>query len=79
MSLPMIPRAQDMKDLVNDQICLLLPPATKLCVFWKEKLTRPWTFWGIPLLGVTGILLWALNISSHVLPGWVLNMPIPHI
>jgi cytochrome b subunit of formate dehydrogenase len=31
-------------------------------------------FWGIPLLGVTGILLWAQDSVTHLLPGWVLNV-----
>ena len=31
-------------------------------------------FWGITLLGITGILLWAENLSSHLMPGWTLNV-----
>ena len=41
---------------------------------WKEKLEYLGLFWGIPLLGVTGALLWAESLSSHVLPGWLLNV-----
>jgi cytochrome b subunit of formate dehydrogenase len=77
MSLPMIPQAQDMKDLVvlTKYVCFLSPRRPNYDRFsWKEKLEYLGLFWGIPLLGVTGILLWAVNISSHVLPGWVLNI-----
>ncbi|MFA6425253.1 MAG: cytochrome b/b6 domain-containing protein [Phycisphaerae bacterium] len=77
MSLPMIPGHQDMKDIValTKYVCFLSPKRPNYDRFsWKEKLEYLGLFWGIPLLGVTGILLWAVNISSHVLPGWVLNI-----
>ena len=31
-------------------------------------------FWGTILLGVTGVLLWGEQISSHFLPGRILNL-----
>ena len=31
-------------------------------------------FWGVPLLGVTGLLLMNPLITSYFLPGWVLNV-----
>jgi cytochrome b subunit of formate dehydrogenase len=77
LSLPMIPKAQDLKDLVAlaKYICYLSPHRPHYDRFsWKEKLEYLGLFWGIPLLGVTGILLWAVNVSSHFLPGWVLNV-----
>lgn len=77
ISLPMIPGVQDAKDLVDliKYVCFLSPQRPHYDRFsWKEKLEYLGLFWGIPLLGVTGILLWAVNLSSHVLPGWVLNI-----
>ena len=77
MSLSMIPGTQDLKDLVvlTKYVFFLSPQRPHYDRFsWKEKLEYLGLFWGIPLLGITGILLWAVNISSHVLPGWVLNV-----
>ena len=40
----------------------------------KEKFEYIGVFWGTILLGVTGILLWGEQISSHFLPGRILNL-----
>lgn len=76
-ALPMIPKYRDLKDLIAwvKYVCFLSPKRANFGHFsWKEKLEYLGLFWGIPLLGVTGILLWAESISSHVFPGWVLNV-----
>jgi cytochrome b subunit of formate dehydrogenase len=39
----------------------------------KEKFEYIGVFWGTLLLGATGLLLWGAEISSHFLPGRVLN------
>jgi len=77
LALPMIPKWRDMKDLIafTKYVFFLSPRRPNYGRFcWKEKLEYLGLFWGIPLLGVTGILLWAESISSHVFPGWVLNV-----
>ena len=77
LSLPMIPGPHDLRELIAlvKYVCFLSPYRPKYDRFsWKEKLEYLGLFWGIPLLGVTGILLWAENLSSHFLPGWVLNI-----
>jgi len=76
-SLPMIPGPHDLRDLIAlvKYVCFLSPHRPKYDRFsWKEKLEYLGLFWGIPLLGVTGLLLWAENLSSHFMPGWVLNI-----
>jgi formate dehydrogenase subunit gamma len=76
-ALPMIPKWSDLKDLVvwAKYVFFLSPQRPGYGHFsWKEKLEYLGLFWGIPLLGVTGILLWAESISSHVLPGWAFNV-----
>ncbi|MHC4507441.1 MAG: formate dehydrogenase subunit gamma [Planctomycetota bacterium] len=77
LALPMIPKRCDLKDLVGmaKYVFFLSPERPHYGHFcWKEKLEYLGLFWGIPLLGVTGILLWAESISSHILPGWALNV-----
>jgi cytochrome b subunit of formate dehydrogenase len=77
LALPMIPKKRDLKDLVvwAKYVLFLSPQRPPYGHFsWKEKLEYLGLFWGIPLLGVTGILLWAESISSHILPGWALNV-----
>jgi formate dehydrogenase subunit gamma len=77
VALPMIPKWQDLKQLTAfAKYALFLSPERPNYgrYSWKEKLEYLGLFWGIPLLGVTGILLWAESLSSHVFPGWVLNV-----
>jgi len=77
LDLPMIPKWRDLRDLIawTNYVFFLSPHRPNYGRFsWKEKLEYLGLFWGIPLLGVTGILLWAESISSHVIPGWVLNI-----
>jgi len=77
IALPMIPKKRDLHDLVvwTKYVFFLSPERPNYGHFsWKEKLEYLGLFWGIPLLGVTGILLWAESISTHILPGWGLNV-----
>ena len=77
LTMPMIPNWQDLKDIIAlTRYVLFLSPRRphygRFC--WKEKLEYLGLFWGITLLGVTGILLWSESLSSRYLPGWVLNV-----
>jgi cytochrome b subunit of formate dehydrogenase len=77
LALPMIPKWQDLGDIITlvKYVFFLSPRRPNYGRFsWKEKLEYLGLFWGIGLLGVTGILLWAESLSSHALPGWVLNV-----
>jgi cytochrome b subunit of formate dehydrogenase len=77
LALPMFPRRQDLSQLagMTKYVLFLSPHRPDYDRFsWKEKLEYLGLFWGIPLLGVTGILLWAESLSSHILPGWALNV-----
>jgi cytochrome b subunit of formate dehydrogenase len=77
VALPMIPKPHDLKQLTAfAKYALFLSPHRPFYgrFSWKEKLEYLGLFWGIPLLGVTGILLWAESWSSHLFPGWVLNV-----
>jgi cytochrome b subunit of formate dehydrogenase len=77
LALPMIPKPQDAKDIVTlvKYVFFLSPRRPNYGRFsWKEKLEYLGLFWGIALLAVTGVLLWAESLSTRVLPGWVLNV-----
>jgi cytochrome b subunit of formate dehydrogenase len=49
------------------------PPTFDRWTYW-EKFDYWAVFWGLPLLGVTGILLMYPLATSRFLPGWVLNV-----
>jgi cytochrome b subunit of formate dehydrogenase len=73
----MIPKPQDAKNIVMQvKYVFFLSPKRPNCgrFSWKEKLEYLGLFWGITLIAVTGFLLWAESLSSHVIPGWVLNI-----
>jgi cytochrome b subunit of formate dehydrogenase len=77
LALPMIPKPQDAKDIIKlvKYVFFLSPKRPLYGRFsWKEKLEYLGLFWGITLLAVTGILLWAESISTRVVPGWILNV-----
>jgi cytochrome b subunit of formate dehydrogenase len=77
LALPMFPRGQDLHNLIAiaKYVLFLSPYRPNYDRFsWKEKLEYLGLFWGIPLLGVTGIMLWAQDSVTHLFPGWVLNV-----
>lgn len=77
LALPMIPGPQDLRDIITQvkYVFFLSPHRPNFGRFsWKEKLEYFGLFWGIGLLGVTGALLWAESLSSHLIPGWLLNV-----
>lgn len=49
------------------------PPAFDRWTYW-EKFDYWAVFWGLPLLGVTGVLLMYPQVTSRIVPGWVLNV-----
>jgi cytochrome b subunit of formate dehydrogenase len=77
LALPMIPQRRDLSDLIAmaKYVFFLSPKRPNYARFcWKEKLEYLGLFWGIGLLGITGALLWAESASSHLFPGWLLNI-----
>jgi thiosulfate reductase cytochrome b subunit len=41
--------------------------------YW-EKFDYFAVFWGVAIIGMTGLLLWFPEVFTHVIPGWVLNV-----
>jgi len=77
LTLPMIPNWQDLLNIIalTKYVLFLSPKRPHYDRFsWKEKLEYLGLFWGITLLGVTGILLWSESLSSRFFPGWLLNV-----
>jgi cytochrome b subunit of formate dehydrogenase len=77
LKLPMIPNWQDLLNIIalTKYVLFLSPKRPHYDRFsWKEKLEYLGLFWGITLLGVTGILLWSESLSSRFFPGWLLNV-----
>ncbi len=75
--LPLMPNKDDVHDFVVmlKYIFYISPikPAYKR-FSWKEKFDYLAVFWGIPLLAVTGIIMWGEELFSAYLPGWVINI-----
>jgi cytochrome b subunit of formate dehydrogenase len=72
----MVPNKKDLLDIIHIWKYLLYftnrPPRHER-MSWREKFDYFAPYWGIPILGPAGVLLWWRDEISHVLPGIVLN------
>ncbi len=71
----MVPRPQDLVDLArNLRWFLYLGPRPRFdrWTYW-EKFDYFAVFWGIPIIGLSGLMLWFPQVFTAVLPGWTLN------
>jgi len=74
---PMFPRYKDLIDLVDFVKYALFftdekPKHERF--HWREKFDYWAVFWGIPVLGLTGWILWFESLSTRIFPGWVVNI-----
>lgn len=72
----MIPRWQDVVDLYNMvRWFLYLGPRPKLdrWTYW-EKFDYFAVFWGVPVIGLSGLILWFPTFFTQFLPGEMLNV-----
>jgi cytochrome b subunit of formate dehydrogenase len=72
----LIPGVQDLKDIVAMFKWFLgLAPRPKLdrWTYW-EKFDYWAPFWGVTIIGVSGVMLWVPHITAQYLPGWVFNV-----
>jgi len=72
----MVPRWQDLVDLFNmARWFFYIGPRPKLdrWTYW-EKFDYFAVFWGIPVIGLSGLMLWYPTYFTNVLPGVVLNV-----
>jgi cytochrome b subunit of formate dehydrogenase len=76
LALPMFPQISDLKDFVAyvKYTLFISPKKPSYGRFsWKEKFDYLAIFWGLPLLAVTGFMLWGEELFSVIVPGWTLN------
>lgn len=72
----MVPSAKDLEDLLaNLRWFLYLGPPPKLdrWAYW-EKFDFFAVFWGVPVIGLSGLALWAPLWFTRIAPGWALNV-----
>ncbi len=71
----MVPQPRDAVDIMKNLRYFLYlgpRPAGDRWAYW-EKFDYMAVFWGIPIIGLSGLILWYPNFFSGVLPGWALN------
>jgi hypothetical protein len=74
----LIPQWRDLKDMVaNVRWFLFLgkKPRYDRWTYW-EKFDFWSVFWGIAIIGATGLILWFPVIATRVLPGWSANVAV---
>jgi thiosulfate reductase cytochrome b subunit len=72
----MVPRGKDLADLWrNLRYFLYLGPRPRFdrWTYW-EKFDYFAVFWGIPVIGLSGLLLWFPALFTRFLPGWMINV-----
>ena len=72
----LIPNLQDLKDCVAMFKWFLgrgPRPVFDRWTYW-EKFDYWAPFWGVAIVGVSGLLMWFPHITSQFLPGWVFNV-----
>ncbi|HEY5609979.1 MAG TPA: cytochrome C, partial [Thermoanaerobaculia bacterium] len=71
----MVPRVRDLVDLRNmfKWFFYLGPwPRFDRWTYW-EKFDYFAVFWGVPVIGLSGLMLWIPETVTRLFPGWVLN------
>lgn len=72
----MIPGPQDLKDIIAmfKWFFGIAPrPVFDRWTYW-EKFDYWAPFWGVTIIGVSGLMLWVPHITATYLPGWVFNV-----
>lgn len=73
---PMIPNMKDLKDIgaLFKYLFFLTKEKPRGDRFtWKEKFDYWAPFWGIVIIGSTGIVMWAQELATMVLPGEIIS------
>ena len=76
LSLPMMPNLKDLKDILNLLKYLFFisnrrPEGGEWT--WREKADYWAPFWGAPILGITGLIMWFKTLATHIISGRVIN------
>ena len=73
---PLMPNRKDLKDIVQLFKYLLFltdrrPQGDEFT--WKNKFDYWAPFWGIPVLGISGLIMWNKEFATRFLPGEIIN------
>jgi cytochrome b subunit of formate dehydrogenase len=72
----MIPTRQDWRDFVAHQKWFFgrgEKPQFDRWTYW-EKFDYFSVFWGVFVIGLSGLIMWFPEIATHLLPGWIINI-----
>jgi thiosulfate reductase cytochrome b subunit len=72
----LIPNWQDLKDIVAMFLWFFgrgPRPVFDRWTYW-EKFDYWAPFWGVTIIGASGLMLWMPTIAASILPGWVFNV-----
>ncbi len=73
---PLVPNLKDAKDIGNLMKYLLYftkerPEGDEFT--WKEKFDYWAPFWGMVIIGLSGLIMWNKVLATKVVPGWIIN------
>jgi cytochrome b subunit of formate dehydrogenase len=71
-----VPRWQDLMDIINHMkwfVGLGSRPKFDRFTYW-EKFDYMAVFWGVAMIGVSGLIMWFPAAFTLVLPGWAINV-----
>jgi cytochrome b subunit of formate dehydrogenase len=72
----MVPNLQDWRELVGSVRWFLKKgprPDYGRWTYW-EKFDYFAVFWGVAVIGMTGLILWFPTVFTHIMPGWAINV-----
>lgn len=73
---PMIPEKKDFLDILalfKYLMCLTRKKPRGARFTWKEKFDYWAPFWGVVIIGSSGIVMWAQELATRILPGEVIS------
>ena len=73
---PLVPNLKDAKDIAALMKYLLYLSSTRpdgAKYTWKEKFDYWAPFWGMVVIGLTGLIMWNKELATIILPGQVIN------
>ena len=76
LNLPIMPSIKDVKDIFDLLKYLLFlsdKPPEGAQFTWKEKFDYWAPFWGIVIIGSSGLIMWNKELVTRILPGEVIN------
>jgi len=76
VSHPIVPNLKDLKDIINllKYLLFLTNKRPEGAVFtWKEKFDYWGPFWGIAIMGFSGLIMWKKELFTLILPGEAIN------